>query len=228
MKTIDANNLYTQMQQKAYKRGTSLHLEHNDNVDYWDILLKDLKEKDRWKGKLALDFGCGKGRNVVNMLSLCDWKRVDGIDISPGNINWCNRTLPLHSHWYINDGVTVAILKSNEYDFIMSTIVLQHIAVYDIRRSLLTDLLRVLKPGGLFCFQMGCGAHTRDRPHVEYNDNKYDTLVTNGECDVSIEDEAVLIEDLKNIGYTDIDTARRPAVDGGPHADWVYVRCTKQ
>ena len=71
------NNNYTQMQKSSYNMGTSNHLEHNDNPDYWDILLGDLKDKNKWKNKKALDFACGKGRNVINMLSLCDWERVD-------------------------------------------------------------------------------------------------------------------------------------------------------
>ena len=42
------NNNYTQMQKSSYNVGTSNHLEHNDNPDYWDILLGDLKDKNKW------------------------------------------------------------------------------------------------------------------------------------------------------------------------------------
>ena len=37
-------------------------------------------------GRTALDFGCGVGRNVDNLLKLSDWRRVDGCDISQENL----------------------------------------------------------------------------------------------------------------------------------------------
>ena len=73
---VDPKNPYTLMQKGWYNPGTNNHEEHNNNPDYWDILLKDLKDKDKWAGKNALDFGCGKGRNVTNMLSLCDFNKI--------------------------------------------------------------------------------------------------------------------------------------------------------
>ena len=85
---VSNDNKYTSMQKGQYHYGTSNHLEHNNNPHYWDILLGDLKDKEKWDGGTALDFACGKGRNVTNMLSLCDWSRVDGVDISIGNIEF--------------------------------------------------------------------------------------------------------------------------------------------
>ena len=66
------------MQKSRYNKGTSNHEEHNSNPNYWDILLSDLKDKELWKGKKALDFACGKGRNVINMLNLQDrdWETI--------------------------------------------------------------------------------------------------------------------------------------------------------
>jgi methylase of polypeptide subunit release factors len=88
--------------------------EHNDNPNYWDILLSDLKDKELWDGKIALDFASGKGRNVTNLLSLCDWERVDGIDISSANIDFCKRTYETqNSDWYCNNGTDVSDLKDN-------------------------------------------------------------------------------------------------------------------
>ena len=55
----------------SYAIGTGNHPEHNPNPKYWDLLLGDIKiAPEKWEGKKALDFGCGQGRNVTNLLSL--------------------------------------------------------------------------------------------------------------------------------------------------------------
>ena len=219
------------MQKKAYAGGTSNHEEHNTNSDYWDILLSDLKNKERWNDKVALDFACGRGRNVTNMLSLCDWKRVDGIDISERNIEYNIQDFKnQNSEWYCNNGVDVSDLKENEYDFIMSTIALQHIPVYDIRKSLITDLLRTLKPGGLFSFQMGYGEGLDSElgRRSSYYDNSYDAKGTNSVHDVRINNEQDVIDDLTNIGYVNITTEVRESYSDSGHTHWIYIKAYKK
>ena len=228
------NNKYTQMQKESYRGGTTNHEEHNDNPDYWNILLSEItKNPDSWEGKTALDFACGKGRNVLNMLKLCDWKRVDGIDISEGNINHCNKVyIGYPVKWYCNNGIDVSDLKSNEYDFVMSTIALQHIPVYDIRKSLISDLLRVLKPGGLFSFQMGYGTDLKDdfnRPRSSYFSNEWDAIGTNSEHDVRVQSEKEIIDEIVDIGYVNGSTTIKECFhyDAG-HTHWIYVKGYKK
>ena len=226
---VNKDNQYTNMQKHAYKAGTSNHLEHNDNQDYWDILLGDLKNKQQWKDKVGLDFACGKGRNVTNMLSLCDWKRVDGIDISEKNIEHCNQKYKeQNSNWYANNGVDVSQLKSNEYDFIMSTIALQHIPVYDIRKSLITDLFRTLKSNGLFSFQMGYGEKIQPNENrYGYYENKYNVSGTNSHHDVRVQSETEVIDDLSKIGFVNIQTVIRDTFSDKGHPKWIYVKAYK-
>lgn len=227
---VSKDNNYTNMQKSSYHNGTGNHPEHNDNPDYWDILLGDLKDSDKWAGKTALDFASGKGRNVSNILSICNWNRVDGVDISEGNIefckNWYNAKL---SNWYCNNGVDVSDLETNEYDFIMSTIALQHIPVYDIRKSLITDLLRTLKPGGLFSFQMGFGEGLDSPlgPRSSYYTNFYDAHGTNSHHDVRVHNESDVIDDLTNMGYVNITTEVRDAFSDSGHPKWIYVKAYK-
>ena len=224
------DNNYTQMQKRSYHNGTSNHPEHNDNTDYWDILLGDLKDSDKWGGKVALDFASGKGRNVTNLLSLCNWSRVDGVDISEGNIEFCKMLYGTRmSNWYCNNGVDVSDLNDNEYDFIMSTIALQHIPVYDIRKSLITDLFRTLKPGGLFSFQMGYGEGLESPlgPRSEYYANTYDAHGTNSHHDVRVHNESDVIDDLTNMGYVNITTEVRDAFSDSGHPQWIYVKAYK-
>jgi ubiquinone/menaquinone biosynthesis C-methylase UbiE len=227
---VNKNNQYTNMQKGAYSSGTSNHDEHNSNPDYWDILLGDLKNKENWDGKIALDFACGRGRNVSNMFNLCDWKRVDGIDISESNISQNkNDYKEQNSEWYCNNGVDVSDLKDNEYDFIMSTIALQHIPVYDIRKSLITDLLRVLKPGGLFSFQMGYGDGLDSElgPRSSYFENSYDARGTNSTHDVRVQNEEDVIKDLTEIGFENITTEIKQSYSDSGHPQWIYIKAYK-
>jgi len=228
---ISNDNKYTNMQKNAYQHGTSNHEEHNTNPDYWNILLGDLQAKENWDGKIALDFACGKGRNVTNMLNLCDWARVDGIDISEGNISHNkNEYQSQNSNWYCNNGIDVSDLKSDEYDFIMSTIALQHIPVYDIRKSLITDLYRTLKSGGIFSFQMGYGDNLESELgfRVSYFENHYDASGTNSVCDVRIQNEEDVIKDLTEMGFVDIKTEVRESYSDSGHPQWIYVKCYKK
>lgn len=227
---VSNNNRYTNMQKQAYAGGTSNHEEHNTNPDYWNILLGDLKDKEKWDGKVALDFACGKGRNVTNMFNLCNWNRVDGIDISESNINHNKSEYSQQpSDWYCNNGVDVSDLKNNEYDFIMSTIALQHIPVYDIRKSLITDLLRTLKSGGLFSFQMGYGNDLESPlgPRVSYFENYYDANGTNSACDVRIQNVDDVIKDLTEIGFINIKTEIKESYSDSGHSHWIYIKAYK-
>ena len=230
--SLNKENNFTNMQKHAYRSGTSNHLEHNDNPDYWDILLGDIKNKEKWEGKMALDFASGKGRNVNNLLSLANWQRVDGVDISEGNIEHCIKTYdPNKTKWFCNNGVDLSGLESNTYDFAMSTIALQHIPVYSIRKSIMTEILRVMKPGALFSFQMGFGpdlSDTMGRPRSSYYEDSFEATGTNSLHDVRVQSESEIIDDLTNIGFTSIETIiRKPFSDHG-HPQWIYVKAYKK
>lgn len=227
---VSNDNNYTHMQKKAYAGGTSNHEEHNTNPDYWNILLGDLADKEKWENKIGLDFACGRGRNITNMFNLCNWERVDGVDISEYNIETNKSEFSSQkSNWYCNNGVDVSELKDNEYDFIMSTIALQHIPVYDIRKSLITDLLRTLKPGGLFSFQMGYGDTLESAlgPRSSYFENIYDAKSTNSAYDVRIQNVEDVIKDLEEIGFVDIKTEIRQSYSDAGHPQWIYIKAYK-
>ena len=96
---VSEDNKYTKMQKTFYdanapKMAKTDHKEHNDNPDYWDILIIEQPKKllDTEKSN-ALDFGCGTGRNVRNLLENWKWNRVAGIDISENNIKEANKKL---------------------------------------------------------------------------------------------------------------------------------------
>jgi len=215
----------------TYDSGTNNHIEHNQNALYWDLLLGDIKSNpEDFKDKTALDFGCGKGRNVTNMLSLANFKRVDGVDISPNNISYCmSEYAGQNSNFYLNNGENLNTIPDNEYDFVMSTIVFQHICVHELRYKLKQEIYRILKNGGLFSFQMGFGdinftGHTRPN---NYYDNSYEAAGSNGSDDVRVTNEKDLISDLEKIGFKDIIFEIHDSYLDGGHPNWIYVKCKK-
>jgi tRNA1(Val) A37 N6-methylase TrmN6 len=54
------------------------HMFHNNNPEYWSILVKDTEDPS-FKNKIGLDFGCGCGRNILNLHDR--FLKFDGVDI---------------------------------------------------------------------------------------------------------------------------------------------------
>jgi ubiquinone/menaquinone biosynthesis C-methylase UbiE len=231
---MDPSNRYTRMQ-KAYYDNEGItgnmnkvnHMNHNENPDYWNILVGETQD-EKFLNKLGLDFGCGCGRNVMNLYKR--FNRMDGVDISPELIATCNRNLSgladdTKYKFYTCNGISLDVIQDDVYDFVMSTIVLQHICVHDIRYNYLKEFYRVMKSGGVLSIQLGfgnCPPHFRD-----YFDNYYDATGTNSICDVRITDPNNIIEDLTEIGFKNITYTIRPAWDG-PHDEWIFVRAEKK
>jgi ubiquinone/menaquinone biosynthesis C-methylase UbiE len=233
---LNKDNKYTQMQKEFYgkdkaKQMASVdHKHHNDNPDYWNILLADVYNDDQnyWKGKKALDFGCGTGRNVKNLLELAEWKRVDGVDISKDNIKHAKRLVSKNYKdnfkFYVNNGVDLDCLPENEYDFVMSTITLQHIAVYDIRFNLLKGMFRVMKSRGVLSIQMGYGDNGYGKS--DYYANDYDAKGTNSKHDVIVSDVNEIRRDLAKIGFDSFSWKIRNSFSDG-HPNWIFFKAIK-
>lgn len=175
------------------------HQQHNPDPEYWAILLGDVKfNPERWKGKRAFDFGCGCGRNLVNLSTLADWETIDGCDISKSNAEYAQQ-------WYIDNTISKASCKTWEnngkdiqptlygYDFIMSHIVFQHISNYDVRYSIMKDMYDSLNEGGL------CSLHFMDLgDSVPYFENSDKWL------NCRVENEQYLVDDFNKIGFRNV------------------------
>lgn len=224
-------NSYVQMISNVYLGGTNNHPEHNSNPHYWSILLKDIIcNSEQFDDKFFLDFGCGKGRNVLNAHYIANWNSADGIDISENNINYCNATYsPLRSKFYKNNGIDLSDIESNKYNFVMSTIVLQHLCVYELRFNILKEIFRVMCDDGIFSFQMGFGddSFVKDAQISSYYDNNYNALDSNGTFDVRISDPQNMIDDLIKIGFRNISYVIKPSWADGGHMYWIYFRANK-
>lgn len=232
---IDPQNRYTKMQKEYYESTADLmaetdHEHHNKNPDYWNYLLFHVIDTNVWDGKKALDLGCGTGRNIMNLLKkTAHWSRVDGVDISKNNIDHVLARLK-EEKWpkdkcnlYVSNGVDLSGIEDNTYDFIMSTIVLQHIAVHEIRYNLLKEVYRVLKPGGMISFQMGFG---EGYGKAEYTENAYNAKGTNTVHDVIVRRPEQIQKDLDQIGFKSFDYCIRPSFSDG-HPQWIFFTAKK-
>lgn len=132
----------------------------NEWKDYDKYLMKYLNSS--YKNKIALDFGTGPGRNIVKYFKR--FRRLDGVDISENNIKnaraYLDKNGVKNSRLYVNDGVSLNGVPSGEYDFIFSTICMQHICVHSIRFNLIKEMYRTLKVGGRISIQMGFGKNS--------------------------------------------------------------------
>lgn len=241
---IDPNNRYTRMQKHYYEANAigmakNNHREHDVNPDYWNILLGDLMDEDNAKMFFqvnekpnVLDFGCGCGRNVFNIIEKSPilLGGVDGVDISENNIQLCNELRKQYNipetacKFYVNNGIDLSDLKSDEYTFVISTIVFQHIAVHEIRYNLMKEIYRVMKNKSSFSLQMGYG---NSPDTVGYYENFYDATGTNSACDVRVENPEDLINDLKKIGFSSVNYQIRPSFSNTIHKEWIYVKAFK-
>lgn len=105
----------------------------------------------------ALDFGCGVGRLTQALAE--HFESVDGVDISGSMINNAQKLnrFPDRVVYHLNTRENLSLLPSNQYDFICSLIVLQHMPAV-LQRNYISDFFRLLKLGGVAYFQ---AIHTR-------------------------------------------------------------------
>ena len=133
--------------------------------------------------------------------------------------------LPFNPTLYHCNGIDLSDIPSNSYDLVMSTVVLQHICVHEIRYNYFKEFYRVLKPGGCIAIQMGCGSPSPST--VPYHDNYYDAPATNRSSDCEIRHPNQLKDDLDKIGYNKFSYLIGPVGPGDSHPFWIYFNAQK-
>ncbi len=102
----------------------------------------------------VLEIGCGAGR-VTRALSLL-FGEVWAVDISAEMVSQARRALAdrPNARVFQNNGCDLAVLGDIEVDFTFSTLVFQHISNREIIENYVREAHRLLRPGGLFKFQV--------------------------------------------------------------------------
>jgi SAM-dependent methyltransferase len=231
---------YQSMQQKEYQRYTATYEESialcvgqyqaHQSYPYEEYLLQHYSgPRTR-----ALDFACGVGRMMVRMSGFFD--EIDGIDLSQNNLNYARRYMlekgvdPNKSKLFLSDGISVSINGHEKYDFIYSTIALQHICVHRIRLGIITGLFGLLRQGGGCCFQMGFGWDNG----VHYFDDNFVAESTNAGCDISIPNSSHLksiTDEMTLIGFSEVKyefkLSPHPEFGNTYHPIWLFIHLRK-
>jgi SAM-dependent methyltransferase len=103
--------------------------------------------------KTGLEIGCGVGRMTRSFSK--HFARVLALDVSSEMLK---RARELNSdcknvEWLLGDGQGFSQVPSQSVDYVFSYLVLQHVPTKDLALGHVDEMLRVLKPGGVFCFQ---------------------------------------------------------------------------
>jgi len=123
-------------------------------IDEIDSVMKEIDQLNlKISHKKALDFGCGVGRVTQELSNYFDI--VDGVDIAPSMIELANAHNKCEDrvHYFLNNKNSLEIFKDNNYDFIYSVEVFQHMHPR-YQENYLSELLRILSPGGLLVFEL--------------------------------------------------------------------------
>lgn len=179
---------------------------------------------------LALEFGCGPGRNMIKFKD--KFKRIDGVDISDVVLKKAHIDLKENNveipNLYLTNGYDLTGIEDETYDVVFSIICIQHIGSRDWRKSLYKEFFRVLKPGGTLSFQTGYGpGHPIS---VDYDHNYTEENEKEGRhFDHRVEEKDLpkFTEDLViDAGFTHFQfKITEPCKD--QHPNWIWVTAKK-
>lgn len=127
----------------------------------------------------ALDFGCGVGR-LTQALAI-HFNEVHGIDIAPSMVELArkNNRYQDKCFYHINNGNDIRQFCDNNFDFVYTNIVLQHIKPEYVKEYI-KEFLRIMVPGGILIFQMPSSKNSSNKVLDKYKwvlNPKYISLV---------------------------------------------------
>ncbi len=127
---------------KAFYERYWEHEEVLEDFNYkWPVIKKYVPKNQKIK---ILDFGCGKGKMLGEILEVNPEANIFGVDVSERALTFIKKRFPKQQFKKIEDGEKLPF-KTNTFDFIIASDVLEHI--YDTENAF-SELARILKPEG--------------------------------------------------------------------------------
>jgi ubiquinone/menaquinone biosynthesis C-methylase UbiE len=94
-----------------------------------------------------LDFGCGCGRLLRTLRTVCDqWAAIHGTDIDPSAITWCKQNIA-DASYAVNAEYPPLPYQDQSIDLVLASSVFSHLDA-DHQFRWLGELQRIVKPGG--------------------------------------------------------------------------------
>lgn len=103
--------------------------------------------------KSMVELGCGAGRMTRSFAQR--FHSVNAVDISAEMQVRAREYLSSFSNirWILSNGETIADIESASVDFVFSYLVLQHMPNKEVVFSVIREIMRILRPEGVFLFQ---------------------------------------------------------------------------
>jgi SAM-dependent methyltransferase len=118
-----------------------------------------------WQGGIssALDFGCGVGRLTRALAG--HFENCTGVDISERMLEHARRLNAdcANCRFLVNRSSDLALFADDAFDFVLSFVVLQHVASAEAALLYISEFVRVARPGGLVVFQLPSTLSARNR-----------------------------------------------------------------
>lgn len=108
-------------------------------------------------GKSMLELGCGAGRMTGSFAKR--FRHVYAFDLSREMLSRARQmhTAEKNILWLLSNGADLSCVASDSMDFVFSYLVLQHLPEEALALQYIREMLRVLRPGGVFLFQFNGG-----------------------------------------------------------------------
>lgn len=128
--------------------GPSDSLEAIENRKDSIVWLADPQPSD-----VCLDLGCGIGRVEKHLAHLV--REIHGVDFSAAMLARARQRLVGYTnvHFYQNDGETLSMFDGDMFDLVWAELVFHHVPI-EITDKYLSEVDRVIKPGGRFICQL--------------------------------------------------------------------------
>ena len=133
----------------------------NDQPWLWPEEEMILKRYEAYiSGKSVLDIGCGAGRITIALKALT--KDYTGIDYSEGMVNACKKRFESLKFLHC-DASDMTVFDNESFDFVFFTFNGIDCMSHEKRMTILKEIYRILKYGGVFAFSTH---NLDDRRHV--------------------------------------------------------------